>query len=54
MSDGVSSGAAAGGEAVVDVRTADKARVPPGQSLTRKWPVLHYGGVPRVDLATCA
>ena len=52
MSDGVSSGAAAGGEAVVDVRTADKARVPPGQSLTRKWPVLHYGGVPRVDLAT--
>jgi DMSO/TMAO reductase YedYZ molybdopterin-dependent catalytic subunit len=27
-------------------------RLPPGQSLTLKWPVLHYGDVPRVDLAT--
>ncbi len=27
-------------------------RLPPGQSLTQKWPVLHYGSVPRVDLAT--
>jgi len=27
-------------------------RLPPGQYLTEKWPVLHYGGVPRVDLAT--
>lgn len=24
-------------------------RVPPGQSLTTKWPVLHYGSVPTVD-----
>ncbi len=24
-------------------------RVPPGQILTTKWPVLHYGNVPRVD-----
>ncbi len=24
-------------------------RVPPGQSLTKKWPVLHYGGVHRID-----
>src|SRR5690349_13060940 len=24
-------------------------RLPPGQYLTEKWPVLHYGGVPRVD-----
>jgi len=24
-------------------------RVPPGQILTTKWPVLHYGDVPRVD-----
>jgi DMSO/TMAO reductase YedYZ molybdopterin-dependent catalytic subunit len=31
-------------------RVAD--RLPPGQYLTQKWPVLHYGGVPRVDLAT--
>ncbi len=27
------------------------ARIPPGQTLTEKWPVLHYGGVPREDLA---
>src|SRR4051812_392930 len=24
-------------------------RLPPGQSLTLKWPVLHYGPVPRFD-----
>src|SRR5436853_7860006 len=36
-------------------RTLDPAvtaRIPPGQELTTKWPVLHYGAVPRVDLAT--
>ena len=27
-------------------------RLPPGQSLTLKWPVLHYGGVPVFDPAT--
>ena len=27
-------------------------RLPPGQSLTQKFPVLHYGPVPRVNLAT--
>jgi DMSO/TMAO reductase YedYZ molybdopterin-dependent catalytic subunit len=27
-------------------------RLPPGQYLTEKWPVLHYGGVPKIDLAT--
>ncbi len=27
-------------------------RLPPGQSRTEKWPVLHYGAIPRVDLAT--
>jgi DMSO/TMAO reductase YedYZ molybdopterin-dependent catalytic subunit len=27
-------------------------RLPPGQYLTEKWPVLHYGGVPKGDLAT--
>jgi DMSO/TMAO reductase YedYZ molybdopterin-dependent catalytic subunit len=26
-------------------------RLPPGQYLTEKWPVLHYGAVPRIDLA---
>ena len=25
-------------------------RLPPGQVQTQKWPVLHYGSVPRVDL----
>jgi DMSO/TMAO reductase YedYZ molybdopterin-dependent catalytic subunit len=29
-----------------------RGRVPPGQYVTEKWPVLHYGSVPRVDLAT--
>jgi DMSO/TMAO reductase YedYZ molybdopterin-dependent catalytic subunit len=27
-------------------------RLPPGQYLTEKWPVLHAGSVPRVDLVT--
>jgi DMSO/TMAO reductase YedYZ molybdopterin-dependent catalytic subunit len=30
----------------------NEGRLPPGQSLTLKWPVLHYGDVPRVDLRT--
>ena len=30
----------------------DPARLPPGQHLTEKWPVLHAGGVPAADLAT--
>jgi DMSO/TMAO reductase YedYZ molybdopterin-dependent catalytic subunit len=30
----------------------DPARLPPGQYLTHKWPVLHAGSVPRADLAT--
>jgi DMSO/TMAO reductase YedYZ molybdopterin-dependent catalytic subunit len=29
----------------------DPARLPPGQYLTEKWPVLHAGDVPSVDLA---
>ena len=35
-----------------DVRTQDKERLPPGQVITRKWPVLHYGTVPMVDTRT--
>ena len=27
-------------------------RLPPGQALTLKWPVLHYGSVPSFDPAT--
>jgi DMSO/TMAO reductase YedYZ molybdopterin-dependent catalytic subunit len=30
----------------------DPARLPPGQYFTEKWPVLHAGEVPDVDLAT--
>ena len=30
----------------------DPARLPPGQYLTEKWPVLHAGIVPKTDLAT--
>jgi DMSO/TMAO reductase YedYZ molybdopterin-dependent catalytic subunit len=33
-----------------EMRAAD--RLPPGQSLTLKWPVLHSGTVPRFDAAT--
>jgi DMSO/TMAO reductase YedYZ molybdopterin-dependent catalytic subunit len=30
-------------------RGGTRERTPPGQTLTAKWPVLHYGGVPKVD-----
>jgi DMSO/TMAO reductase YedYZ molybdopterin-dependent catalytic subunit len=30
----------------------DPARLPPGQYLTEKWPVLHAGEVPEIDLST--
>ena len=30
----------------------DPERLPPGQYMTKKWPVLHAGQVPKVDLAT--
>jgi DMSO/TMAO reductase YedYZ molybdopterin-dependent catalytic subunit len=32
-------------------RGLDPARLPPGQYLTEKWPVLHSGTVPQTDLA---
>lgn len=38
------------GGSKVDPALAD--RVPPGQYLTEKFPVLHYGSVPKTDLAT--
>src|SRR5438094_2061442 len=31
------------------LRGSPKERTPPGQTLTTKWPVLHYGSVPKVD-----
>ena len=30
----------------------DKDRVPPGQTVTQKFPVLSYGQIPQIDLAT--
>jgi DMSO/TMAO reductase YedYZ molybdopterin-dependent catalytic subunit len=39
-------------ERQVRERGYDPARLPPGQYLTEKWPVLHAGDVPRIDLAT--
>ncbi len=27
-------------------------RLPPGQKLTEGWPVLHYGGIPSIDLTS--
>ncbi len=30
----------------------EEGRLPPGQALTLKWPVLHYGSVPKFDPAT--
>jgi len=39
-------------EAKVREAGYDPARLPPGQYLTEKWPVLHAGEVPDVDLAT--
>jgi DMSO/TMAO reductase YedYZ molybdopterin-dependent catalytic subunit len=35
----------------VNPHGAAKGRIPPGQYVTEKWPVLHYGSVPEVDLA---
>ena len=34
-----------------EVRPDGKVRLPPGQHLTTGWPVLHYGSIPRIDLA---
>ena len=37
---------------VQERRMRDAGRLPPGQSLTLKWPVLHQGAIPRFDPAT--
>jgi len=37
--------------APIDVRATHRNRLPPGQVQTQKWPVLHYGMVPRIDRA---
>jgi DMSO/TMAO reductase YedYZ molybdopterin-dependent catalytic subunit len=33
-------------------KVKQEGRLPPGQALTNRFPVLHYGPLPRVDLAT--
>ena len=38
-------------EIIISPDTQRENRVPPGQRLTEKWPVLHYGFVPHIDLA---
>jgi len=35
---------------IISPDTLKQDRVPPGQRLTDKWPVLHYGSVPRIDV----
>jgi DMSO/TMAO reductase YedYZ molybdopterin-dependent catalytic subunit len=35
---------------IVSSDTHRQDRIPPGQSRTRKWPVLHYGSVPHMNL----
>ena len=38
-------------EVIKSPDTERKDRVPPGQKLTEKWPALHYGSVPKIDIA---
>jgi len=38
---------------VLEQEMKSEGRLPPGQSLTLKWPVLHYGSVPRFDPERC-
>jgi DMSO/TMAO reductase YedYZ molybdopterin-dependent catalytic subunit len=35
-----------------ELKAKYKDRLPPGQSLTLKWPILHFGSVPRFDPVT--
>ncbi len=36
-------------QTIISPDTRREDRVPPGQRLTEKWPVLHYGAVPSLD-----
>ena len=40
-----------GGRREMEKQARAEGRLPPGQSLTLKWPVLHAGSVPRFDAA---
>jgi DMSO/TMAO reductase YedYZ molybdopterin-dependent catalytic subunit len=37
---------------ILEEKMKREGRLPPGQSLTLKWPVLHYGSVPQFDPQT--
>lgn len=37
---------------LLELKMRDEGRLPPGQSLTLKWPVLHFGGIPPFDPET--
>jgi DMSO/TMAO reductase YedYZ molybdopterin-dependent catalytic subunit len=50
--DEIPSAAQAPADAIVSPDTERFERLPPGQSRTRKWPVLDASGPPAVDLAT--
>jgi len=39
-------------DAIISPDTRREQRLPPGQALTRKWPVLHAGSTPTFDPAT--
>src|SRR5688500_20241873 len=39
-------------EIIISPDTRREKRLPPGQSRTKKWPVLDAHGTPKVDLAT--
>jgi len=51
QSDEAPSPAGAPADAIISPDTLRAVRVPPGQSRTRKWPVLDAGGPPDIDLA---
>ena len=36
-------------DTIISPDTRRQNRVPPGQSVTDGWPILHYGGVPRIE-----
>ncbi len=40
------------GRKELERKMAEEGRLPPGQAATLKWPVLHYGSIPRFDPAT--
>jgi DMSO/TMAO reductase YedYZ molybdopterin-dependent catalytic subunit len=40
-----------GGRRELEKKAKAEGRLPPGQSLTLKWPVLHYGSIPVFDAA---